>query len=271
MSDLGYDFSDITEKGKELQDSVSDFFDKIEFPEFDWSGIEGPHSYILGAGSTAAQSISTTSVNGVSSTTRSLAISGNGNDTIFSLAGQSTIDAGGGVDVVVFTADRDDYQVQFTDVGVTITGAATRSTDNVISVERLQFADGTLALDVGSNAGQAYRIYQAAFDRTPDTPGLKYWVGILDQGNSLNYVADRFIDSDEFKSLYGADASNATFVDNLYRNILDRNGDEVGIAFWNEKLDSGELSRTDVLVRFSESDENIVGVAPSINDGIWLG
>lgn len=139
------------------------------------------------------------------------------------------------------------------------------------SFERIAFSDGTLALDVRGSAGQAYRLYQAAFDRTPDTVGLNYWVDVLDAGNGLQYVADRFIDSREFALLYGKDVSNAGFVDSLYRNILGRDGDTGGIAFWNEQLDSGQRSRTDVLIGFSESDENVVGVAPAVEHGIWLG
>ncbi len=47
-------------------------------------------------------------------------------------------------------------------------------TDTVIGFKRLEFNDGTLALDIdpGDTAGQAYRLYQAAFARTPDMPGV---------------------------------------------------------------------------------------------------
>lgn len=248
------------------------YFDSIEFPKIDWPVFEGPKSYTLGSGSTSAsQSISTSTINGSSYSVRSLTISGHGNDTIFSLTGRSTIDAGGGVDTLVLTAERAAYQVQITGAGAIVTGAATNSIDTISGVERLQFTDGTLVLDTSGNEGQAYRLYQSAFDRAPDLDGLKYWIGVLDEGNGLSYVADRFIASDEFTIRYGENVSNTAFVDALYHNILDRAGDEGGVAFWNEKLDSGEFSRTDVLIRFSESEENIVGVAPDIAGGIWLG
>jgi hypothetical protein len=47
-------------------------------------------------------------------------------------------------------------------------------TDTLIGFKRLEFTDGTLALDVdaGDTAGQAYRLYQAAFARTPDMSGF---------------------------------------------------------------------------------------------------
>lgn len=229
--------------------------------------------YTLGAGSSARSvSVSNSIVNGVYTSNRSIVVNGNGDDIFYSaVATTTTVDANEGIDTVVFGAARSSYSVQFIDTGVTVTRAVARSTDNLVSVERLQFTDGTLAIDIDGNAGQAYRLYQSAFDRAPDLQGLNFWIDHLDSGESLSWVADRFIDSDEFGILYGENVSNAAFVSALYQNILGREGDEGGVAYWNAELDSGNRSRTDVLIGFSESEENIVGVAPSISDGIWLG
>jgi len=69
--------------------------------------------------------------------------------------------------------------------------------------ERVNFSDGSLALDINGDAGQAYRLYQAALDRTPDAVGLGYWISALDGGTSLNTAAADFIASSEFQQLYG--------------------------------------------------------------------
>jgi hypothetical protein len=94
--------------------------------------------------------------------------------------------------------------------------------DKLSNVQRLQFADMTLALDISGNAGQAYRVYQAAFNRTPDSGGLKYWIEQMDKGMGLLEVAARFVDSDEFRSLYGTNPANASFLTKLYNNVLHR-------------------------------------------------
>jgi hypothetical protein len=73
------------------------------------------------------------------------------------------------------------------------------STTTLANVERLQFSDQTVALDIGGNAGESYRLYQAAFNRTPDKVGLGYWIDAMDHGNSLMHVAGSFIDSAEFR------------------------------------------------------------------------
>jgi hypothetical protein len=133
--------------------------------------------------------------------------------------------------------------------------------------KRLQFSDKNLALDITGIAAEAYRIYKAAFDRTPDLPGLGYWISKMDEGATVVQVSSGFIASAEFQSLYGTNPSNNQFVDLLYQNVLDRNPDAGGYSYWNAMLANG-LSRADVLAYFSESTENVANVAPLIANGI---
>ena len=79
-------------------------------------------------------------------------------------------------------------------------------TDTIIGFKRLEFNDGTLALDIdpGDTAGQAYRLYQAAFARTPDMPGVAYHMNDMENnGLVLWNIANNFLASPEFKSKYG--------------------------------------------------------------------
>jgi hypothetical protein len=137
---------------------------------------------------------------------------------------------------------------------------------------RIEFSDGTVAYDIEGNAGQAYRLYQAAFDRDPDFAGLGNWIRHLDQGNGdLNWVSNHFINSKEFTDTYGtpASVSNADFIALLYENVLDRQPDEGGYASWNANMNNG-MSRAEVLAYFAESPENKANVAPEITDGMWF-
>lgn len=128
----------------------------------------------------------------------------------------------------------------------------------------------TLALDIDATAGKAYRVYQAAFNRTPDTGGLKYWISKMDGGLTLDGVASGFIASQEFKTLYGSAPSTQTFVSKLYSNVLHRAPDVSGYDYWVKLLEQGKISKVVALAQFSESPENQVGVAGAIQDGIWL-
>lgn len=142
--------------------------------------------------------------------------------------------------------------------------------DKLVNVERLQFTDKTLALDINDTAGQAYRIYQAAFNRTPDNGGLKYWIGIMDSGVPLTTVSSGFIGSAEFQKLYGTNPTNELFVTKLYDNVLHRAPDAGGYKYWVDLLNSGTIDKTSTLVNFSESNENQAGVIGVIQNGIDL-
>jgi len=147
--------------------------------------------------------------------------------------------------------------------------AGTLGTSTLTNVERLKFSDTNVALDSGrgQNAGSAYRIYKAAFNRTPDTEGLGFWIKSLDNGNSLNNVSQGFIGSPEFQRTYGANSSDTTFLSNIYSNVLGRNYDQSGYDFWLNGLKNG-LQRDSLLSQFSESVENCANVAPLIGQGI---
>jgi VCBS repeat-containing protein len=136
------------------------------------------------------------------------------------------------------------------------------------SVERLSFTDGTIAYDISGIAGQAYRLYKAAFDRIPDHGGLGFWIGALDNGALMTDVAYGFTHSAEFISQYGAEISDEEYVDLLYANVLDRQADQGGYDFWIGHMDAGRLTREQVLIEFSESAENQANVIDLIINGI---
>jgi Domain of unknown function (DUF4214)/FG-GAP-like repeat len=134
---------------------------------------------------------------------------------------------------------------------------------------RFRVSNENIATDINGVAGKAYRIYKAAFDRTPDTGGLGYWIAQMDKGMDVVEVAARFIDSPEFRSLYGTNPSNAEFLTKVYSNVLDRTPDEAGLAWWvNEMKTNPAKSWQKVLADFSESTENQANVASLIANGI---
>ena len=103
---------------------------------------------------------------------------------------------------------------------------------------------------------------------------MYYWIAQLESGSSLNGVANAFVASDEFQSLYGDSVTDEEFVNLLYNNVLDRDADAGGYTYWTNALHS-DLTRADVLVSFSESVENQNNVADIIASGItyqqWVG
>lgn len=135
-------------------------------------------------------------------------------------------------------------------------------------VERIQFNDKSVALDVDGNAGLAYRLYKAAFDRTPDKAGLGYWIDELDNGVSLQDVAQSFVSSNEFQALNGTNPTNLQLASSLYEHVLGRAPDQAGLNYWVEQLDSHVLKPNELLASFSESAENKIALTGQIQDGI---
>jgi Ca2+-binding RTX toxin-like protein len=196
-------------------------------------------------------------------------LAGVGNDILSGGAGNDTLNGGAGIDTALYAGTREDYSL-LTDVGIHVTdNVGTEGTDELEGIERLEFVDQNLALDIDGNAGQAYRIYKAAFDRIPDMGGLGYWIEQIDRGMDLVEASARFIDSNEFRSLYGTSPTNEDFLTALYANVLDRAPDGEGYLWWlNELETNAEKTWEKVLADFSESPENQANVAGLISNGI---
>jgi len=179
--------------------------------------------------------------------------------------GNDHIDGGGGMDTAVFQGLASQYTIARVGPGMTVTGPD--GVDSLVNIERLQFGDETIAYDTAGAAGQAYRLYQAAFNRAPDAGGLGFWTHSIDNGVTLNDVARGFIASPEFSATYGG-LDTTHFVAQLYQNVLHRAGDAGGAAFWSANLDAGALTRAETLALFSESPENQAALIAVIQNGM---
>lgn len=100
------------------------------------------------------------------------------------------------------------------------------------------------------------RLYTAGFDRIPEQDGFEFWMVEYTTGRwGLLRMASFFTQSTEFNTTYGA-LSQDGFIRQIYRNVLGREGEDGGVAFWNSQMSAG-MDRGTLLLRFSESPENI--------------
>ncbi len=182
--------------------------------------------------------------------------------------GNDRLEGGAGIDTATYAGARSQYAVAVAGGIITIADSVVGrdGRDTLHEVERVKFSDGSLAFDVAGAAGEAYRLYQTAFNRAPDAAGFGYWMHVLDGGTSLSSVAGTFVTSPEFQSRFG-DLQNAQFVAQLYRYALHREPDAGGLAFHTASLDAG-ASRADVVVTFSESPENQAALIGVIQNGM---
>ena len=206
----------------------------------------------------------------VGSTGNDTISAGAGNDVITGGAGNDTINGDAGINTVVYSGNRASYSIVSNANGsLTVTdGSGVDGTDTLTGIQRLAFKDTYVALDTEGVAGQAYRMYQAAFNRTPDASGLGYWIAQMDGGASLQSVANFFDHSAEFQSMYGATPTNSAFVNLLYQNVLHRAPDQGGFDYWIGQLSGGSIDFTGLLMFFSESPENHSQTAGAVAGGI---
>ena len=193
-----------------------------------------------------------------------------GNDSMTGGIGTDTFYGEGGLDTVTYAnASVADFSITNYGGGLFVVNdlVGTNGRDSLMGIERISFKGATYALDIDGNAGQAYRLYQAAFDRTPDAQGLGYWIRLMDQGMSLGSVAREFTKSEEFIKAYGTRPTNTDLVSTFYENILGRNPDTGGLNYWVGLLDKGLSNVPDVLANISESEENQIGLIGVIGDG----
>ena len=107
------------------------------------------------------------------------------------------------------------------------------------------------------------RLYFAYFLRVPDRGGLMYWLNRRRNGTKLDTISQSFATSSEFKNRYGS-LTNREFVELVYQNVLDREGEESGVTYWTNQLNSGKRTRGRVMTGFSESNEYKVKMAEEV-------
>jgi serralysin len=184
-------------------------------------------------------------------------------DTIVMNAGSTAVDAGVGIDTVVFGGARADFAVKKETWGYSVTGA-NGEVDGLFNVERIQFNDGWKAID--DNSAKIFRLYQAIMGRESDEGGLGFWTKHLDNGTLLTTIAAGFMEAPEFDTLYGAAPSNEEFIYKLYDNVLNREPDAGGLLYWTAEI--GRLGREQLVIEFSESPENQALVIETVGKGL---
>ncbi len=164
-----------------------------------------------------------------------------GDDLLIGTAGDNLIDGMEGNDTILGEGGQD-----------TILGG---TGDDILLAEPVNEA-------FDEAADQVFRMYQTAFDRMPDRVGHFNWTtGIVSGALDVLAMAGAFLTSPEGIAAYAA-LDNAAFVTEMYDNAFDRAPDAGGFAHWVAQLDSGAMTRADVMVAFSESAEFVANTSP---------
>jgi hypothetical protein len=197
-------------------------------------------------------------------------VAGPGDDIVFGGGGDDVIDGGAGFDTAGYAGWMSDYKIERTPNGLTITALHSREgTDTLMNIDRVEFSDKVLVpIDANGPGGEVFRLYRAAFDRSPDEAGLRFWTAQMAKGITLEAIASQFVESQEYQDRYGAGQANAELVGKFYTHILHRPPEQSGLSFWTDILDKKAASAAQVLEAISESAEHVAISAELIGKGL---
>lgn len=176
-----------------------------------------------------------------------------GNDTVRlnSAAVEAYVDGGTGFDQVEINDSRANHS--FTKTGGNQVQMHSDKPVTMDNVEIVQYNDGISVIANTHDKSIVAKLYQVAFGREADLPGMEFWMNFTEQ-NSLEHTVYSFINSNEFTAKLGG-MSNEQFLNTMYANLAGRTADTDGFNFWMSQLEGG-MDRADVAWAFAESAES---------------
>ena len=146
------------------------------------------------------------------------------NDTIKGQPGTDFFDGGLGIDTVVYNGPQERYSITKSGNRYVVSEpTGSDDTDYLSNIERLQFSNGKVALDLGGNAGQAARLIGAllgpSFIKDKALAGVV--IGLIDQDYSIESIANLGLNTSFYLTLAGS-TKNEDFVNHVFRNVVGR-------------------------------------------------
>ncbi|TSE35328.1 Leukotoxin [Tepidimonas fonticaldi] len=123
-------------------------------------------------------------------------------------------------------------------------------------------------------------LYIGYFNRAPEQAGLDYWSAQLsnalasgvDERAALAGIANQFYQAGLQFGLFRASDSTETLIRTVYRNVLGRDEvDPAGLAYWQQRLDSGQISRGEFVLALIQGAKDYVAAAPANDPYRWVG
>lgn len=119
----------------------------------------------------------------------------------------------------------------------------------------------TLSLELPAQGAAEYRdqvqtMYVAYYGRPGDEGGVDFWADRLAGVNgNLDDIIDAFGNSEEFQERFG-DLDNEELVNNIYLQLLGRDADAGGLAFYIGQLEAGTITLASVALDVANGAQN---------------
>jgi hypothetical protein len=163
------------------------------------------------------------------------------NDTLKGQPGTDFFDGGLGLDTLVYSGPIDRYTINKSGNRYVVSEpTGSDDTDYISNIERLQFSNGKLALDLDGNAGDAARLIGTllgpSYVKDKALAGLV--IGLLDQNYSSEAIASMGLGTSMYLGLAGS-GSNEAFVKHVFKNVVGRPPADAELQTYVGMLSSG--------------------------------
>jgi len=163
------------------------------------------------------------------------------NDTFKGQPGIDFFDGGLGQDTLVYSGPIERYNIQKSGNRYVVSEpTGSDDTDYLSNIERLQFSNGKLALDLDGNAGDAARLIGTllgpSYVKDKALAGLV--IGLLDQNYSSEAIASMGLGTSMYLGLAGS-GSNEAFVKHVFKNVVGRPPQEAELQTYVGMLSNG--------------------------------
>ena len=194
-----------------------------------------------------------------------------GNDTFYDTNANTTttINGGLGIDKSVYSGNSSSYAITHNADGTTLVKSASLA-DTLTSVERLQFSDKKIALDVTStgNTGKALEFIGAiAYNLVSDKATVGGIQAIFDAGNSMTQICQIAVNCGLTSNLAGSN-SNADLAKLVLKNVIGTTPGAADIDALTAYMDGrvANMSQSDFLATIAtlavnDTHINLVGLA----------
>jgi hypothetical protein len=208
--------------------------------------LNAAHINLARLAKTGLSFIDTTDTNAIVGTTNSDMLAGSVRNDV--------IDGFSGIDTVVYNDAYAQYMVGLNDAVVIVRDSTDNTGIDVLkNVERLQFADQSLAFDIGGNAGKVARILGAVFGKESVANAEYAGIGLqlLDKGMSYEELMVLALNTK-----LGAGFSDADEVRLLYQNIVGSQPSQTDLDYWTGTIASGQYTQASLGIMAAELELN---------------
>ena len=186
---------------------------------------------------------------------------GDGNDTFSGNGGGDVIQGGEGIDLVTYTEPSEGFVISKSSEQMSVSSGA--YTDVLSGIERLQFSDTHIALDLDGHAGETIKLLDSLLggDMAVDKTYLGIGLSLLDGGMDYKDLMKLGLEV-----VLGPNPTGTSVVRIMYENLVGSEPENSILEKYGEMIDSGTLDPIEIADVFAglglnSSNVDLVGLA----------